>query len=316
VKNRLLIVYNICGISGKNNVAYYIEALSTLLLNAKSEGDRVLISGCITNPEHKKALKEHFKGAVDYLWTDEVRTISFTFNRAVREGVKRYGSFEGYIYVDSGCKLDNPETLDDMYSTFKNSDAHMVSVLTDDDSGAEPWFGKEKLTDCNEFRIPVGKALNLHVQLFSDELRTAYGNVLPDIFASYCMESIFTFMCAALRGSWIVRTDHVVHHVWSMDGASSGFNPHGVIARVMPPHHHLVPEAPIHMTDILNDPMVEKSGFGYEEVQGVLMHDPDKYNEEGYSTVDNLLSSFIEKNMFLSDEQFSYDTMTGDYECL
>lgn len=314
-KNRLLIVYNICGISGKNNIAYYVDAMKTLIANADKR-DHILISGCMTHPEHKKALKEYFKNSVDYLWTDEIRTISFTFNRSVREAIERYGLFEGYLYVDSGCSLDDPTTVDEMYATFNNTDAHMVSVLTDDDSGAESWFGKKELADSDEFRIPVGKALNLHVHLFGEALRSAYGNVLPDIFASYCMESIFTFMCAALEGSWVVRTDYVVHHAWSMDGASSGFNPHGIIAQVMPPHYHLVPEAPRHMTEILKDPQVKESGFGYEEVQKVLIHDPAKYTEEGHSTVGKVLSQFIQKNMFLSDEQFSYNTMVGEYECL
>ena len=313
-KNRLLVVYNICGISGKNNIEYYIPAIETLLQNA-GDNDRILISGCITHPTHKDMLRAHFGSRVDYVWTDEVRTISFTFNKAVRDAVSKHGSFEGYVYVDSGCRLDNPATLDEMYKTFTSSDAHMVSVLTDDDSGAEFWFGKDLQSDEKEFKVPVGKALNLHVQLFSEDLRVAYGNILPDIFASYCMESIFTFLCAAIKGSWIVRTDHVVHHVWSLDGASSGFNPHGVIAQVMPPHHHLVPEAPRHMSEILDDPMVKESGFGYEEVQQIKMHDPEKYTEEGYTNNDYLLP-FIKDNMYLSKDQFDYDTLKGSYECL
>ena len=311
-KNRLLIVYNICGISGKDNIKYYMPAIQALLNNAR-DGDTVLISGCMTDPKHKHILRSHFGNNVEYVWTDEVRTISFTFNRAVREVVDRRGAFEGYVYVDSGCTLSNPNTLDDLYDTFTTTDAHMVSTLTDDDSGEDSWFGKDLEEEDNEFRVPIGKALNLHVQLFSEELRQAYGNVLPDIFASYCMESIFTFLCAALRGSWIVRTDHTVHHVWSLDGASSGFNPHGMIARIMPPHHHLVPEAPRHMLEILKDPLVERSGFGYEEVQKVKMHDPDKYTEEGYTNNDYLLP-FIKDNMYLSDTQFDYATLQGGYE--
>tara|TARA_R100001594_G_C3981878_1_gene250300 strand:+ start:56 stop:631 length:576 start_codon:yes stop_codon:yes gene_type:complete len=191
----------------------------------------------------------------------------------------------------------------------------MVSTLTDDDSGAEWWFGDSLQENEKEFRVPVGKALNLHVQLFSEDLRVAYGNILPDIFASYCMESTFTFLCAALKGSWIVRTDHIVHHVHSLDGASSGFNPNGIIAHVIPPHHHLVPEAPRRMVDILADPLSDESGFGYEEVQEIKMHDPKKYTEEGYANND-LLRSFIKDNLYLQNERFNYDTMKGEYECL
>tara|TARA_R110000787_G_scaffold104936_4_gene212323 strand:+ start:823 stop:1770 length:948 start_codon:yes stop_codon:yes gene_type:complete len=313
-KNRLLVVYNICGISGKDNIEYYIPAVESLLENIK-DNDRVIISGCVTLPAHKDRLRKHFGNKVDYIWIDEIRTISFTFNKAVMSSVQNYGSFEGYLYVDSGCMLENPETINEMYTTFTTTDAHMVSVLTDDDSGETSWFGKDLEANEKGFRVPVGKALNLHVQIFSEELRVAYGNILPDIFASYCMESIFTFLCAAIHGSWIVRTDHVVHHAWSLDGASSGFNPHGVIARIMPPHHHLVPEAPCHMETILEDPLVEKSGFGYEEVQQVKMHDPNKYTEEGYSNNEYLLP-FIKDNMYLSKLSFDYDTFKGDYVCL
>ena len=69
------------------------------------------------------------------------------------------------------------------------------------------------------------------------------------------------------------------------------------------------------METILEDPLVEKSGFGYEEVQQVKMHDPNKYTEEGYSNNEYLLP-FIKDNMYLSKLSFDYDTFKGDYVCL
>ena len=100
-------------------------------------------------------------------------------------------------------------------------------------------------------------------------------------------------------------------HYHSMDGASSGFNPNGVIARVMPPWQHLF-GGPRSMVEIIEDPEGISSGFGYEEINDVMHHDPSQFDEEGYCK-NTRLKDFIKKNIFLSPEHFDYEEMTSSY---
>ena len=59
--------------------------------------------------------------------------------------------------------------------------------------------------------------------------------------------------------------------------------------------------------EICRDPEALASGFGYEEMQGVLHHDPDKYDENGMVEDPERLKEFIRTRMFLTKEQFNYN---------
>ena len=55
-----------------------------------------------------------------------------------------------------------------------------------------------------------------------------------------------------------------------------------------------------------------KYGMGYEELQEIVMHNPDLYDENGYSK-DDRLSGYIRDNLFLSQQQFNYSQMNSQF---
>ena len=60
------------------------------------------------------------------------------------------------------------------------------------------------------------------------------------------------------------------------------------------------------MGQIINDPKAREVGLGYEELTGVMMHNPDLYTEQGHAK-DNELKSYIKNNLFLKNEQLRYN---------
>ena len=100
--------------------------------------------------------------------------------------------------------------------------------------------------------------------------------LMPDIFASHSTEGTFTFLNACINKKFVLCKDVKVRHFTSMDGGSSGFRPE--YARV-PGWKHTLPSSPITIEQIIEDPQVKEVGFGYEECQNILMHDPTKFDE-------------------------------------
>ena len=189
-----------------------------------------------------------------------------------------------------------------MDEVFSTGDYAMVAARPENDSGVGNWFGgKQNDIFGNEvFVMPVGKATNLHCQIFSTDLYVTYQGLMPDIFASHCTESVFSFMCAALKQSWAIAGNIEVSHAVSLDGASWGFNPGGVVSQQlgMETWEHLVEWAPHRMRDMLENFDVWKSGMGYEEFRHIKLHDASKYDENGHCT-DERLKDDIRTYFFL-----------------
>ena len=179
----------------------------------------------------------------------------------------------------------------------------MVTVQASNDNGFPQWIGVDKFVEGEHFVIPVGRACNLHTQIFSNNIFKAFDNkIIPDIFVAYCTESIFSFLAAAVNERWVILKDVVDEHLKSVYGATCGFD-------------HTGPKgdnknnlfANLDIYEICRDPEALASGFGYEEMQGVLHHDPDKYDENGMVEDPERLKEFIRTRMFLTKEQFNYN---------
>jgi hypothetical protein len=310
-RNKLLVVYNTCGISGRDNTDYYIKAIRSIL-SQDFKDCRVVISSCMNSVPQREKLESAFGDTVSYCYIEDLVPVNISFNKAVRDSVKEFGKFDGYLYLDSGLIFQKETDLTSLYDLYKSGPYAMASARTTTDTGMLAWFDVEDEEGFeSDLVIPVGKALNLHAQIFSPDLLEAYDNLIPDIFASYCTESTFSFLCAAINKKWVVSKDIVLDHAWSMDGASSGFNPNGMIERYMPAWQHLF-GGPRSMVEIIEDPEGISSGFGYEEINDVMHHDPSQFDEEGYCK-NTRLKDFIKKNIFLSSEHFDYEEMTSSY---
>ena len=121
---------------------------------------------------------------------------------------------------------------------------------------------------------------------------------------AYCTESVFSFLCAAVGQKWVVLKDIILHHFKSVDGATCGFDHTGPRGDNK---NNLFSDLDIY--EICSSPEALASGFGYEEMQGILLHDPSKYNKDGSCRDPRRLKKFIKNNMYLDEKQFSYSNI-------
>lgn len=301
-KNKMLVVYNTCGFGRTENVDWYIDCINSIL-RQDFDDFHVILSSCGNSINVIKKLYAEFKDKISFNFTNERITVNQSFNHSVQKAVENMGEFESYLYVDSGINFrDNTNALKDAWELYKSGPYGMVTLQASNDTGFGPWLGKNGHFEGEHFEIPIGKACNLHTQLFSNNIFKAYDNkIIPDIFIAYCTESVFSFVAAGVAEKWIIMKDLVLEHLKSVDGATAGFNH---IGPKNDSTNNLFGGLDIH--DIVANPEAWESGFGYEEMQGVFFHDPDKY-EDGFAKDPKRLKEFIRKNMFLDKQTFNYD---------
>lgn len=305
--NRLLLIYNTCGISNQENDDHYVHALRAILSEANLE-DCVVISACLNAPRVKMRLLNQFASrGVNFNFIEEKLPVNVTFNHSVLQTVKRRGRFAGYMYIDSGITL-RPGTLTGLRRRVESNHCAMIAAECANDTGYKWWFGTETLPGtAPDFHMPIGKTTNLHAQVFSDELFEAYDHrIIPDIFASWSTESVFTFMCAAIKKKFCVCRGLLVDHIINMDGGASGFRDGNF------GHWDHTFRSPRTMTEIIADPEGISAGFGYEEFRQVLMHDPSQFDENLHCKNEKL-REFIKQNLFLPKDRLDYETVAHTY---
>lgn len=308
---KYLVVYNVCGISGKDNSTYYISAINTI--RSQNYKNYILaLSSCLNTDEQINNVLENCD--IDYVnRINDVLPVNITFNDTVRQCIKEYGEFDGYLYLDSGVKFTDDNQLELLFSEFESGNYGMVSAQVDNDFGWV-WFGLNEYTQpilTENLLVPIGKACNLHCQVFSKDIYNEYGNVIPDIFKSYCTESVFSFVNAAIKKQWIVTSKVRVHHAFNvpdgqpndgdgLDGHSSGFKaPHGTWDDVYPP---------LTMQEIINIPEGTECGFGYEEIRNIKNHKQECFDENLYCK-NQELRGFIKKYLYRNEVDFNYNTI-------
>lgn len=316
---KLCLVYNCCGISGRENSDYYIQAIDSIL-DQTFDGFELIISGCCLSTEVKQALMDKFSAWVTFCWTDSIYPVPVTFNLACLKAIKAFGEFEGYMYIDSGIKFLNKDDLQKFYDGWKqHEDCGMYAARVDFDGGLHQWFGigrdiydiseDYKLFVNGDFVIPVGKTCNLHVQIFSYKIVEYYGRPYVDIWAGHMSESVFSFVCAALKLKFVINKDILAHHE-HLDGASSGFNPFiwEASGRKRSEHPYLIPS----IMDVVASEEAKKLGLGYEECTNLVPHDKSQYDENGFCINDGL-KRYIRDNLYLPKHLLDYEVVECDF---
>ena len=308
-KNKLLVVYNICGFSRREPVDWYIDCLNNIL-NQDFEDYRLVVSSCGNSMATIKKLVSTFGNKISYNFINDRITVNMSFNHTVRECVQKVGEFEGYMYIDSGINFrDDNTVLQQAYDLYKSDNYGMVTIQASNDNGFKEWFDMDGFVEGEDFVIPVGGACNLHTQIFSNEIFKAFDNkIIPDIFVAYCTESVFSFLSAAVNQRWVIKKDLILEHLKSIDGATCGFD-------------HTGPKGDnknnlfggLDIYKICKDPEAYASGFGYEEMQGVLHHNKEAYNEDGTAKYPDRLREFIRTRMFLDNGHFDYSKVVNKF---
>ena len=110
----LMVVYNVCGLSGKENSSTYIEHLNSIL-KQNLDDKKVIFSGCLISKQTFENVYKVFKNEISYYLTNEQLAVNQSFNHAVLCGIKEFGEFDGYVYVASDVKF-----TDDLDSLTRN----------------------------------------------------------------------------------------------------------------------------------------------------------------------------------------------------
>ena len=318
----LMVVYNVCGLSGKENSATYIKHINSIL-EQNLEDKKVIFSGCLISKRTFSKVYSVFKDRISYYVTDQKLAVNQSFNHAVLAGIKEFGEFDGYVYVASDVKFtDDLNSLTKLNQRILNEEIGIVSPEIDRDNGYYWWFGfdeSEYIWDVfgrdQDFVVPLGSTANLHCAVFSNKIFKEYGRVLPDVFVSYCSESSFTFLAAAIRQKFVIANDVLCNH-----GVNQG--PHHQLdgqTQVYGPAWDLVFPGCRSIKEIVESDEARECGFGHEEWvprfihkmnvpndKVYLIHDADQFDDNGLS-YDNRLKQFIKNNLFLDKKTLDYD---------
>lgn len=302
----LLIVYNTCEIQ-RNNLFWYIDGIKNLL-RQNYDNFKVVVSGCKLTESTKKGLFKKFGKNIYYNFIEDIHPVNVTFNHTVNLIRDQINAFDGYIYVDSGINTgDKLQVLNEINIRLITEQFGMITVQPNTDTGYEMWFGKPEIGFAftgEDFIIPVGKACPLHFQCFDNRLLEYYGRLIPDIFKTFCTESTFSFMNAALGLKWVIIKDLVIFHQKAADGPCSLVNNDFYGSKE--PWNTLLGDLDI--KKLIMTPEGKRLGMGYEEAQNVFMHDPACYDENGLCK-NNELKAFIKKNLFVPPEVVDYQTI-------
>lgn len=304
---KIYTIYNICGIGGHDldQLDYYIECIRNIV-NQDLDDSLCAISACKNSDIVISALRSEFPN-IPLNKIDDHVPISVSFNHTVKQLIKHYGPAKGYFYLDSGINLRQDTTQLSSFWEYLDTDEYgMVTIQASNDNGWDQWCGQNSSVRelIEDFVAPIGLGINLHATIFHHDIQTTYNAILPDIFASYCMESTFSFINAGINKKWIMPKKHIVYHDKGIDGASVGF------PNIHPWDHVYLSNRS--MVDIISDPEAYNSGFGYEECQKVLLHNPELYDGL-YAKNPTRLSEFIRNNIYLNTDLLNYNSINYEF---
>jgi hypothetical protein len=312
-KMRLLTVFNICH-KDKENCDHYINSINSIFnqdlgLKGDKIENKVVISALRNTESCLRRMRETFRNNIDIVYYGELWTVNITFNKTIQEVVKRFGNFDGYIYIDSGVALTDPNAIKTMANLLDSGLYSMITIQTDTDNGLSAWLGLDLVRN-QDFIMPVGRACNLHCQLFSSDIFETYGKrIMPDVFAAYCTESVFSFLNSAIHKRWVIAKDIIVHHSHGLDGGSMYFEK--ISPKFGTPWNNLLFGR--NAFDFMNDPEAIDAGLGYEEIFSVMVHKGDMHENDVHSRAPERLKAVILKYLFSNNNELNYDNITHTY---
>ncbi len=330
--NKMLVVYNTCGLSGRENHEYYSLALKSILnqfgsvlCNSKgNERFRVVVSDCCCSNTTRDILKNKFGDVVNFNLIDYRLPVNITFNQTVLTAVKHLGYFDSYIFVDSGINFGQDIfVLEKLYELYKSGPYSIVHGRATCDTGFQAFSGlpyhendyisyRDYFAKNGPYEVPLGCAVNTHVQLHGFQLLEAYGRLIPDIFAGQCTESVMTFLAAAIKTKTVISHNTELEHVTGLDIPSVGFSPNQWEMSGRKRWDHLVVDESI--VDIIERGWGYGMGYaeGHAEGDGKIAHFPYMFDKDGFAKSDKL-APYIRDNLFLKKEQFDYDQISSTW---
>lgn len=299
-----LIVYNTCGIRS-DNTAHYIRCLESIVNNKNTYKTKIVMSSCLNSKSCRDSVKSRFGEDVEIVEVDKPYTVNITFNNCCKKMINKYGPFKGYLYLDSGVDfIGNESALQTAFDSFINNQYGILSFQVDNDHGLFNAKAEFPVTGRNHL-VPLGGSVNGHADIFCHSIYERFNNLWPDVFAAYCTESTFSFLCAANFKRWAVLCDVILNHNKSVDGASISV-PHVSRKNNTPWNNLLFGRDAM---EFINDPLCIAAGLGYEECNRIMMHNPEVYDQLSMPLHGGNLAECIRKYFYLSEKELNYDTI-------
>lgn len=336
---KILVVYNICGIK-REAPDWYIECIQNLL-DQDFDGFRVVVSSCMNSKKCIKRLYDNFGNKISYCLFPEKNVIQTTFNKAVIESVKKFGEFEGYMYIDSGVNFEKQRNiLSEAYKRLETDKYGIITIQTDTDTAFNDlmggYIGDTVIADSpdafsewsksrggyvyqtefgdiqikgEDFVVPPGGSCNLHVSLFSNEYWKAFDKKLSaDVFVAFCAEASYIYSCKAIKKDWVIVADLQVRHMKAIEAPCSGFAT--VSAQTKNYWDNLF--CGRSALEWMNDPEAKRVGLGYHNhpnapLESRMQYDLEAYNEDNTAKYPEELRQIILKYFFLTEEELNYE---------
>jgi len=336
--SRVLVVYNICGVKRDNTYQYPIFLQS--IASQKFDGEVVVaVSACQPREQTIPYLKKEFPD-FHYNVMEDLYPVNITFNKTVLDCVDRFGSFDGYFYQACDVMIHESNVYQGLFNCLKSKDSNgLVAAQIDQDScyayGLQLGGGRhgidderaryEMFKDGTDYTVPIGKACATHLLLYNPDVLEYYGRLLPDLFAAYCTESIFSFLCAAIKRNWVISKDYHISHSAGLDTPSAGFRPENRPSS--PPYDYPIPQFSRYhennglaqgqssadsLLHIFQNEYARSIGLGYEECAHIVMHDPSQFDHNQFC-VNSELAPYIKEHAYVRKEILDYSTIESKF---
>jgi hypothetical protein len=260
--------------------------------------------------------KEEFNNQIFFNFINELHPINVTFNHSVIL-CSSFEEYRGFLFVSSDIKFIGENDFQRMFIFHDTHNVGISNFIVDN----ENWIPTHISVDFWEHLshrhtdFPFGSSINCDCMIFDKEIFKTYKKVIPDIFRSWCTESVFPFLCASINK---VHKCHdrsvVVHHAINLREGSSTIARSGCEKGCDDLY-----KSKINVFERLLSREAFECGFGYaeshfnvhtwtrEHINKIyLVHNPDAYISDYIPKDTDRLVNFMKTAVFLNRDELDY----------
>ena len=295
----ILFVYNLCGLK-HDNTDKWIEIINKWLSH-RDDFD-FCISACNVTPECKHKFLTHFKDKdIKINFVEDKLPVNITFNLSC----KLNPGYKYYLYCSSDVEPNaHLNIFPKLLKFHKENNNGITGVHVLHDSFHQNHNYIRDIVRKTNYTFKPGESFNCHFALYDGEFIKYYNSFMPDVFESFATESVFYYVCAAINKnlgmlSGLEITLFHPHH--DMDGSSSFTKNRGY------QFLFLIGDA----KERLITDEARQAGFGYEEVNHIMPHKKELYENNKCKNPTKLLG-FVKKAVYLQPNEFNYMDINYD----
>ena len=235
MSNKMLVVYNTCGLGEVPKVQEWIKRIKPLV-SQSLDGVRICHSDNGSDDKSLNVIKKEFGKKMSYFNIKEPLPVHITFNACVRECVGRFGEFEYYVHLSSGTTFDEPDDLEKIYNYLKtDGDIARCVVPAKNDNSAPIDFithaielkhqnnirGKshrieqtpemQKWDKSKKYVLRPGQRSTNHASIISNEWYNKFGGKLhPDIYNGIGVEGNYSFLATSIHKQNVIIPTNIL----------------------------------------------------------------------------------------------------------